>query len=163
MMLCCIDFGHILRYIMESQLLSTLIALIGGSVIIERLNFKRNSEREMLKLLLKKVEKYDKMACLYWGTFLEECTKGPGKVCRDELAARLKTEYPFLTLTVDNIKLIANKKRIKESIQDLFDAATDSDFEVAKEFSKDEVRRTLVRIAKASATVKKELYDELLK
>ena len=163
MMLCCVSMGQMLRYIIESQLLSTLIALIVGSVIIERLNFRRNSEREMVKLLLEKVETYDRMACSYWGTFLEACTNDPGKVCRDELAARLKAEYPFLILTVDNIKLIINKKQIKDSMQGLFDAATDSDFEVSKEFSKDEVRRTLVRIAKAAAKVKKELYDELMK
>jgi hypothetical protein len=116
----------------------------------------------MIKVLLRNIEKYDEMACLYWGTFVEETQRGADGSCRDELAARLKAEYPFLVLTVDNIKLIRKKNEVKKSIQALYDAATDSDFEVMKQFSKDEVRRMLVRIAKASAKVKQELYDEMI-
>ena len=163
MILCCIDWCCTFRYVIESQLLSTLIALIGGSIIIERMNFRRNSDREMLKLQLAKVEKYDEMACSYWETFAEDCSGTSKKNCRDVLAARLKAEYPFLDLSIDNIRMISNKKQIKESLQALYDAATDSDFEVTKKFTKDEIRRTLVRIAKASTKVKRALYSEMMK
>ncbi len=162
MILCCLDSGCFLLHIVDSQLVSTCVALIFGAIIIERMNHKRNSDRDMIKVLLRNIEKYDEMACLYWGTFVEETQRGADGSCRDELAARLKAEYPFLVLTVDNIKLIRKKNEVKKSIQALYDAATDSDFEVMKQFSKDEVRRMLVRIAKASAKVKQELYDEMI-
>lgn len=162
MILCCLDYGCCLLKVLESQLVSTCLALIVGSIIIERMNFRRNSDREMAQLLMSKIEKYDEIACLYWGTFDDECPRGADNSSRDELAARLKAEYPFLVLSIDNIKLIHDKKQLKNSIQELYDAATDSDFEVSKIFTKDEIRRTLVRIAKASAKVKRELYYEMM-
>lgn len=151
---------NILSWINDSQLLATIIGLGLGTFLIERMHQRRCAELETLRWLINLIERYDTMGCEYWQTF-----SGDEVGRRSELAARLKVDYAFLAVSVDNIKMVkdAERKQMKEQLERLYDAATGDDFEVDRKFSIDEIRMYHVRIARASAAVKKILYGAMTK
>lgn len=157
MIFCDITWIGVWKWLNESQLLSTLLILVFGTFLIDWWHSRKESDREAVSWLLQFAEEYTGMANEYWSNH-------PSKTSRQlVLVARLKSEYSVLYNAVENIKGMSDEKRkkVRESINDLYDAATGAEFETAQESTQESLIRTLTGIAKSSATLRRRLraYD----
>lgn len=152
MTLLCITWQTFWQWLNNSQLVSTLILLVFGTLVYETWHKNKEVRRELIWWLMNHVAEYATIATTYWSEHPSQKTE------HQILAARLKSEYSVLLTAIDDLSLNkTTQKQMREAVINLYEAATGGAFESHRKVSQETKIKALSLIATHSATLRRKL------
>lgn len=148
---------HWVVVVLESQFVQTVLALVVGAYLIQKLHDKTNRDVETLRWLINKVDEYEKTAFEYWKAHYKNLDT------RIALAATLKVEGFFIYTAVSIASRIPSSERIRVQmlVSEMWAAATGGEFEGNGPVDEHQYSSSIQQIAKAVRAIKMELFKHL--